>query len=74
MMAADATSSKLREKLRVLRRSGIYLFTLWVVPLAILLFSIVAITGFPPLYPATSGSQLSFRSLPIAAGHSSPES
>ncbi len=74
MMAADATSSKLREKLRVLRRSGIYLVTLWVVPLAILLFSIVAITGFPPLYPATSGSQLSFRSLPIAAGHSSPES
>lgn len=72
MKALDATPSKLLEKLRVVRRSGIYLFSLWVVPLAILLFSIVAITGFAPLYPSTSGASLSFRSLPLAAGHAGP--
>ncbi len=73
MLAEDATPSKLLKNLRVLRRSSIYLFSLWVVPLAVALFTIMAVLGFTPMYPATSGEALSFRTLPLEVGHTTPQ-
>ncbi len=73
MTAAGATRSKLLDTVRNSRRSGIYYFSLWALPLAIAVFSLVALFGLPPLYPSTSGAPLYFRSLPLEAGHATIE-
>jgi len=72
MTAAGASSSKLLEKLRSVRQSGIHRFALWLLPAAIALFSALAFLSFASLYPQTSGDTLSFRSLPLEAGHATP--
>lgn len=56
-----------------MRQGSIYRLSLWILPLVIALFSVVAMVGFTPLYPSTSGDPLYFRSLPLAAGHSTPQ-
>jgi len=72
MMAAGAFLERWFEKVRNARRSSVYYFSLWVLPVAIALFSVVAVLGFTPLYPATTGDPLLFRSLPVEAGHTTP--
>ncbi|MFA7669453.1 MAG: hypothetical protein WCX93_08915, partial [Burkholderiaceae bacterium] len=72
MTAASAFLEKWFEKLRNGRRSGVYYFSLWVLPLAIALFTAVAFLGFPSVYPVATGEPLLFRSLPLEAGHTTP--
>ena len=50
-------------------RGGIHLFCLWLLPAAVILFSITAFTGLPSLYPEKEGRSLYFRSLPLEAEH-----
>ena len=56
-----------------MRQGSIYRLSLWILPLLIALFSAVAMVGFTPLYPSSSGEPLYFRSLPLAAGHVTPQ-
>ncbi|NLC36507.1 MAG: EAL domain-containing protein [Alcaligenaceae bacterium] len=57
-----------------MRKGSIYRLSLWVLPLAIALFTAMAVMGFTPLYPATSShAALSFRSIPVAIGHPTPQ-
>ena len=56
-----------------MRQGSIYKFSLWVLPLAIALLTALAVLSFTPLYPNTGGETLSFRNLPLAAGHNTPE-
>lgn len=56
-----------------MRQGSIYRLSLWILPLTIALFTAMAVLGFTPLYPSTQGETLSFRSLPLAAGHATPQ-
>lgn len=69
MTAAAGNTSKWLDQLYSACRGGIHAFCLWVLPVAIVLFSIAAWTGLPSLYPEKEGRPLYFRSLPLEAEH-----
>ncbi|HLU78065.1 MAG TPA: diguanylate cyclase, partial [Burkholderiaceae bacterium] len=56
-----------------MRQGSIYNFSLWVLPIVIALFTAFAVFRFTPLYPPSQGETLTFRSLPLAAGHVTPQ-
>ncbi len=56
-----------------MRQGSIYNFSLWVLPIVIALFTAFAVFGFTPLYPPSQGDPLNFRSLPLAAGYTTPQ-
>lgn len=73
MTEQGAKRSRLQEWLQPLQQNAAGVFALWVVPIAIVLFTAVALLGLPTLYPTHPESPLYFRSLPLEAGHATPE-
>src|SRR5690606_41325904 len=65
--------SRYTERLHALRHGSIYNFSLWVLPIVIALFTAFAVFRFTPLSPPSQGEPLTFRSLPLAAGHVTPQ-
>ncbi len=73
MTDEGASRSRFPEWLRRLQHGAAHHFSLWVVPIAVALFSAMAVLGLPALYPTTHDTPLYFRSLPLELGHTSPE-
>ena len=72
MTEEGAKRSRLREWLHPKLQGATGHFALWIVPVAVALFTLFALLGLPSLYPSHQESPLYFRSLPLEAGHRTP--